>query len=250
VINGSNFTSGPSFAASFGAGVVVNSTTFVDASHLSANITIPPGASTGGRTVTVTNGDGGVGRLASAFTVRAAPTVTAMTPTSADIGATNYNVAITGSGFVSGAIASLGPNVTVKSTTVNSATKVTATITIPAGASTGPTNVTVTNLDGSSAIGAGLFTVNGAPTITSPSTAQPQIVTHSTKATFSITGTNFESSAKVTISGGFGSPSVTFVSPTQLNVTVTASTTRGTYDLTVTNPDGTKVVSTGAMVNQ
>ena len=53
-----------------------------------------------------------------------------------------------------------------------------------------------------------------------------------------------------TPSGGFGTATVTFVNSTQLGVTIKANTTKGTYNLTVTNPDGSKVVATGAIVNQ
>ena len=247
-ITGTSFESGAT--ASFGTGVTVNSTTFVSSTQLTVNISIPTGATTGAKTLTVTNPDGTKATKSSALTVRAAPTVTTTSPTSADVGATAYKVTVTGTNFESGAAVSFGPGITVNSTTFSSTTSLSATITIPATTTPGPFAVTVNNPDNTTATAANPFTVNGPPTVTSPSTASPQIVTHSTTASFSIIGTNFESGAKVAASGGFGTATVTFVNSTQLNVTIKANTTRGTYNLTVTNPDGSKVVATGAIVNQ
>jgi hypothetical protein len=64
---GSNFRAGAK--AKFGAGVTVNSTTFVNSGKLTANITIAPGTTTGVRTVTVVNSDKGTGSCAGCFTV-------------------------------------------------------------------------------------------------------------------------------------------------------------------------------------
>ena len=72
-----------------GAGITVNSTTYVSATQLTANITIAAGAATGARNLTVTNGDGSTASAAGAFTVNAAPTVTSLNPSSADQGATS-----------------------------------------------------------------------------------------------------------------------------------------------------------------
>jgi hypothetical protein len=247
-ITGTSFEAGA--AVSFGTGVAVNSTTFVSSTQLTANISIPTGATTGARTLTVTNPDGTKATKTNGLTVKAAPTVTATTPTLADVGATAYKVTVTGTNFESGATVSFGAGITVNSTTYTSATSLTANITIPATTTPGAYGVTVNNPDGTTATAANPFTVNGPPTIASPSATTPQIVTHSTTASFSITGTNFESGAKVAAGAGFGTATVTFVSSTQLKVSIKANTVKGTYDLTVTNPDGTKVVSTGAMVNQ
>ena len=64
---GSNFRAG--VKAKFGAGVTVNSTTFVNSGRLTANITISSGSTTGVRTVTVVNPDKGTGSCVGCFTV-------------------------------------------------------------------------------------------------------------------------------------------------------------------------------------
>jgi hypothetical protein len=69
-------------------------------------------------------------------------------------------VTLAGSNFQNGATCSFGTGVTVNSCTFNSATQLTANITIAAAATVGTRNVTVTNPDGQSALLAGGFTVN------------------------------------------------------------------------------------------
>jgi hypothetical protein len=68
-IGGQNFQSG--VTCSFTNGITVTSTTFVDAQTLDAVIIVPPEATTGPGSVTVTNPDGGSGTLASGFYVPA-----------------------------------------------------------------------------------------------------------------------------------------------------------------------------------
>ena len=64
---GSNFRAG--VKAKFGAGVTVNSTTFVNSGRLTASITISPGTTAGARTVTVVNPDKGTGSCVGCFSV-------------------------------------------------------------------------------------------------------------------------------------------------------------------------------------
>jgi prepilin-type N-terminal cleavage/methylation domain-containing protein len=168
-IIGKNFISGGSLASSFGAGITVNSTTFVDSTHLTANITIANNAAVGPRDVTVTSGNGRTGVGHNVFTVNAAPVVTSTNPSSRGRGLTSQNIVITGSGFASGAglAASFSGNgITVNSTTFNSSTQVTANIDIASGATLGSRNVTVTNPDGGSGTANNAFAIV-APTITS-----------------------------------------------------------------------------------
>jgi len=66
-IFGSDFQLGA--RARFGAKITVNSTTFVDSGHLTANITIGATAATGARSVSVINPDRGVGTCPNCFTV-------------------------------------------------------------------------------------------------------------------------------------------------------------------------------------
>ena len=114
-----------------------------------------------------------------------------------------------------------GTGITVNSTTFVSATQVTASITIAAGAATGARTVTVTNPDG----GAGTLTVT-------------------------ITGTGLQSGITVSFSGGFTTSGViTLGGSTQISVPVSATNSQNIYNLTITNPDGGTAVSAQSMVN-
>ena len=117
----------------------------------------PPLHRLGARDVTVRNLDGGRATLAGAFTVNARPTLTSLAPNSRARGQTNQSIVLTGTGFQSGAtVAFSGSGITVNSVTWDSATKLTISISISGGASTGNRDVTVTNPDqGSVTLGKG-----------------------------------------------------------------------------------------------
>jgi hypothetical protein len=158
-------------AASFsGTGITVNSTTYNSATSLTVNITIAASSSTGIRNITVSNTDAGAAIATSGFTVDAAPTVSSASPGTGDDGAGNYSIAITGSGFKSGATVSFsGSGITVNSTSVNSAASLTANITIAASATTGPRNITVSNTDVGVGTATGAFVIDAAPVVSSAS---------------------------------------------------------------------------------
>lgn len=67
LVFGTNFQNGAT--VSLGSGITAGATTFVDATELTAPITVSATASPGGRTLTVTNPDGGTGSKVSALTV-------------------------------------------------------------------------------------------------------------------------------------------------------------------------------------
>jgi Quinohemoprotein amine dehydrogenase, alpha subunit domain III/IPT/TIG domain len=241
-ITGSGFSSGASLAASFGEGIKVNSTTFVSATEITASITVEASAATGKRSVTVTNGDAGVGSGSEVFAVNAGPTVESTSPSSGDQGGAE-TVAIKGKAFVSGAKATFGAGVTVESTSFVSATELTAKVTIESGATTGARTVTVINPDEGVGSLASAFTVNGKPTVTATSPGSRG--QGASKQTIKITGTNFESGAglAVAFSGtGITVESTSFVSATEVtaSVTVASNATTGAREATVTNPDTTK----------
>ncbi|HTA06458.1 MAG TPA: hypothetical protein VK774_08855, partial [Solirubrobacteraceae bacterium] len=129
-IKGKNFASGAAVTFS-GTGITVNSTTFKSSTELTANVSISSSASTGLRSVTVTNADGGADTQTNVFSVTAAPTVTSTSPSSRCQGASSQTVTIKGSGFVSGAAASFsGSGITVNSTTFKSSTELRASVSI------------------------------------------------------------------------------------------------------------------------
>jgi hypothetical protein len=236
---GTNFVSGATVLFS-GTGITLNSTTFVDASHLTANVTIGGAATSGARNVTVTNPDAIAATCTGCFTVdTAVPTVTSATPSSRGQGATNQSITIAGTNFVSGAAVSFsGAGITVNSTTFNSVTSLTANVSVAAGAATGARNVTVTNPDFGSGTRNSAFTVNAGPTVTS--TSPSSLDQGATSQTVSVVGTGFVSGATVSFSGtGITINSTTFTNSTHLtlSVTVAGGAALGARDVTVTNPD-------------
>jgi sulfopyruvate decarboxylase TPP-binding subunit len=244
-VSGVGFVDGDLLAVSFsGTGVTVDpaETTFVSSVELTIVIDVASTAATGTRSVTVVNGDGGVGSCSACFTVNAKPVVTSAVPSSRGQGATGEDVTINGSGFVSGsslATSFSGTGITVNSTTFESPTELTANITVAGGATVGARDVTVTNGDAGVGSCTGCFSINAKPTITPPvPSSRGQ---GATDQNITITGTGFVDGAEVTFEGtGITVNSTEFVSPTELiaNIDITSGATTGARDVIVTNPDG------------
>jgi hypothetical protein len=170
------------------------------------------------------------------------PTVGSVNPNSGAQGQSLPSVIITGSNFQSGATCGFGASITVNSCTFNSATQLTANISISSAATVGTRNVTVTNPD--SQIGAlpnGFTVTTGGPpppptvnSVNPNSGAQGQNL-----PSVIITGSNFQSGATCNFGAGITVNSCTFNSVTQLtaNITISSTATLGTRNVTVTNPD-------------
>ena len=243
-LTGSGLQSGALVTFS-GTGITVNPPVNVNpsGSALTLSITIDAGTPTGARTVTVTNPDGGVATKTSAFTVNALPTTTSLLPSNRAQGVT-ANVVITGTGYLTGigtnGAVSFGDGITVNTLTRNSATKLTANISIDPSASVGSRDVTVTNPDGGSSICSGCFAVNAAPTITAP-LAPDSLAAGATHWHISVTGTGFQSGLTASLGSGV-TVHDTGVSPTglglSLDISVSNGAAPGPRNLTVTNPDG------------
>jgi hypothetical protein len=256
VITGTNFAAG--FAnnggtVSFGTGITVGNVTRNSATQLTAQVTIAANAAPGAHNVTVTNPGGIAATLAGGFTVTAAPvlSITSLNPAASVQGVTNLNVVITGSNFATGFVnnggtVTFGAGITVTRVTRNSATQLTARITVAANAAVGTRNVTVTNPGGAATTLTGGFAVTAAPTITSLS--PPSATRGSANVQVTITGTNFATGATVTFSGSsITVNSVTRLSATQVRATITiaANATRNARNVSVINPDGGVATRTG-----
>jgi hypothetical protein len=157
-ITGTNFQSGA--VVGFGAGIAINSVTFVSASQLQANISVSAGAIGGPRDVTVTNPDSSTGTLAGGFRVIAPPIVSALTPNNGDPGDSIISLEINGANFQSGATVDLGPDITVNSVLFFDSTLLFIDIDIDVAATSGPVDVTVTNPDGGTGTLTGGFLIN------------------------------------------------------------------------------------------
>jgi hypothetical protein len=250
-VTGTGFLPGATVAFG-GTGITVNSVS-TTGTTLTLDVTVAPTAATGGRTITVTNVDGGTVARAGLFIVRAAFTVTSVQPGGRAQGTTTI-VVITGSGFpanvaTAGAV-SFGAGTTVTSLVRNSATRLTVTLAIAAAAAPGLRDVVVSAPGLGAAMCAGCFTVTAAPTISRPS-SPIALVVGSTHRLVTITGSGFQSGIVAGTSGGRVTVnSVTLVDATSLvlDITVNANAIPGARDISVTNVDGGSATCTGCLV--
>ena len=238
-LTGTNFASGASIAVS-GSGVTASNVNVVSATQITATLTISASAAAGARSVSVTEAAGTSNGITFTVTAAAqAPTLTSVSPNSGTQG-TAVNITLTGANFASGAsIAVSGSGVTAGNVSVVSATQITATLTIAAGAPVGGYSLSVSTAAGTSNTVS--FTVNASggsgPTIASLS---PNSGTAGTSVQVTITGANFTPQASVRLAGvGAAVRNVVVVSPTQINVTFVLQPT------TATGPHNVYVV-TGA----
>ena len=191
-----------------------------------------PAESAGTVDVTVTTPNGtSATSSADQYTYAAAPTVTAVNPTSGPQGG-GTSVTVTGSNLANATAVKFGS--TAGTVTADTATSIT--VTSPPG--TGTQDVTVTTAGGTSATSsADHFTYTAAPTVT---VVSPSAGPVAGGTTVTITGTNLTGQTAV----DFGSTAGTVTADTGTTITVTApAESAGTVDVTVTTPIGTSATS-------
>jgi len=254
-IEGMNFVNDIS-TLNAGSGIAVNSVAATSPTTLTANITITSNASTGTRSFSVTNNPPGGGTSISLpFTIiNPAPSVESIAPTNGLRGQT-LNVAVTGSNFINGATSlNLGSDILVNFLTINSATQLTANITIGANAAFGDREVQVTNTfpGGGAAILPDAFAVNNPqPTLASLTPASGNRLQ---RLDVVFTGTGFAKGiTTVKAEPGIIIHSATVTSSTSLtaNITITVQAATGPRPFLVTNapPGGGASVSLSFTVN-
>jgi len=172
----------------------------------------------------------------------APPSVGSVNPNSGAQGQSLSSVIITGSNFQSGATCNFGAGITVNSCTFNSATQLTASITVSSTATVGTRNVTVTNPDSQTGTLPNGFavTTSGPPPPPSVSSVNPNSGAQGQSLpSVIVTGSNFQSGASCNFGAGITVNSCTFNSVTQLtaNIAISSTATLGTRNVTVTNPD-------------
>jgi len=218
-------------------------TTFVDATTLTAIIPSTLLVSASLVTVTVQNTNGTSNGVT--FTITAppppAPTLTTVSPQSVQAGTGNTTISLTGTGFINPSTAKF--DATSLSTTFITSTSLSAVIPSTLLVSDGTASITVTNTSGVS--NAVTFTITPAPPPPPPpvptlTTVSPQSVqAGSGNTTINLTGTGFinPSTAK------FGSTflTTTFINSTSLSAVIPSSllVNATTAQITVTNANGT-----------
>ncbi len=252
-VNGSNFVNGSTVRWDGQA----RQTTFVSATQLTAQILASDLQGTGQASVTVFNPapGGGTSNVAS-FNITSgqnpAPTLTSISPTSANAGAAAFVLTANGTNFV--ASSKVRWNGQDLNTTFVSATQLTAQVTANLIASAGTTQVTVfTPTPGGGVTTALNFTINAAQnpitTVSAASFLGANLAPESIVAGFGVnlaTGVEIASTVplpttllgtKVTVKDSAGTSrdaSLFFVAPTQINYQVPPGTAEGNAMVTVT----------------
>ena len=231
-INGSNFLS--SSTATYNG--VAHTATFVSSSQLTIQLSASDQGTAGTYAVVVTNPSPGGGASNSVnFTVNnPTPTITTLSPSSADAGAAAQTLTINGTNFVSNSTVTY--NGVSHTATYVSATQLTIPLSAGEQATAGTIAVVVTNPSpGGGASNSVNFTVdNPVPTLTSLSPASA--TAGAAAQTLTLNGTNFLSTSTVTYNSA--AHTAKFVSATQLTIQLSAAdqATAGTFTVVVTNP--------------
>jgi hypothetical protein len=242
-VTGNGFRAGATASFS-GTGVTVSSVTVNSATLLTLNVAVASTATTGARTLTVTNTGGTAATLANGLTIVVGPSISSITPKGLRQGASAAAVTITGANFVSGAtVAVSGTGVTVSAVRFNSATSLTATMSVSSTAGATARNITVTNPNGSAGTCTSCLAIYTNPVVTSvsPNWGRPG----QTSLSVAINGSGFDpafTTAGGTVSFGSGitvnSVSRTSASTLTAVITVSSTATLGYRNVTVTGPGG------------
>jgi hypothetical protein len=225
IITGTNFVTGGSLGVKIdgvaATGVVRNSATQITA--------VTPALPVGAKDVVITNNDGQTVTRTGAYTYRAAPTFTSITPDDGPIAGGN-SVTITGTNLTGATTVTFG-GTAATAVWVVSATQITATA--PAHA-VGAVNVVITT-PGGIATGTGVYTYRAVPTFTNIVSGYGRI---DGGTAVTITGTNFVIGATAVTFDGTAPPAFTVVSATQITATTPADVA-STINVVVTTPGGT-----------
>jgi len=234
-IYGLNFVNGPNLIVSVG-GIQCTSVVFVSANAITC--VVPPGLSTGTydvniTTTTTTAGTSGHGMYSS----MGAPVVATVAPLTGAI-AGGTSIAVTGSGFVTGATVKIA-GVACTGVVFISPTRILCVT--PAG-TVGARDVLVTNPDAQTGTLVGGFTYAAAPTLT---TIAPTTGSTAGGVAFTLTGTGFLAGCTVTING-VPCTSIVRVSATSVTGVAPVGTVGAARDVVITNPDGQSATKAAA----
>jgi hypothetical protein len=221
-ITGSGFYSGAT--ASFGGSACTN---IVVVSATSITCTTSAHAA-GIVNIVITNPDTQTGTGTSAYTYRAAPTITSVAANAGAL-AGGTAVTITGTAFYTGATITIG-GVACTIPVVVSTTSITCTT---AAHAAGVVNVIVTNADTQSGTGLSTYTYQAAPIVAS---VTPNAGALGGGTAVSITGSGFLAGA-ITTFGGKSCTGLLVINPTTITCTTPLQLITGAVNVVVTNSD-------------
>jgi outer membrane protein assembly factor BamB len=212
-------------------------TTYVAAATLDAQITAADVAALTTASITVSNAasGGGVSAAQSFAVAPVVPAITALSPTTATMGGSDYTLTVTGTGFDSSAQVNWNGSPVV--TTFVSATALTAVIPAADIAKTGSFPVSVWNADGSPHASSPMQVSVVLPPLALGSLVPPFVTAGGTAYVETVNGTGFTTNSVAQLNG---SPrTTTFVSTTRLQMQVTAADIASVGTTSVTVADGT-----------
>ena len=230
-VNGTGFVAGA--VVSFNSTPLV--TSFVSGTQVTAGVPASLIVLPGSVQITIANASGLASNAVTLTVTAPTPTITSISPASVAAGSAAFTLIVTGTNFLTGVPVSLGS--TALTTTLVSATQLTAAVPANLLTQAGTAQITAANSGGASSNAVALTITPPTPTITS---IAPSSVTAGGAAfTVTITGTNFLTGA--TASLGSTALTTTFVSATQLTAAVPANLIAqpGTPQITAANTGGT-----------
>jgi hypothetical protein len=238
-------------SVTFGAGITVNNFTVNNSTKITASISIDETAEPGLRDVFVTT-PGGTDTLTNGFTVTAAPSpiITGVNPASGNQNET-LDVVITGANFSGATSVGFSAGIIVNSFMVDSATQITANITISTVATLGARDISVTTLGGIATL-ADVFIITQAqapPTITE---LDPNKAHQGQSLNVTIAGTCLTGASSVTFGAGITVNHFIVNNSTHItaSISINETATPGVRDVSVTTLDGTHTLMNGFTVEE
>ncbi len=231
-VNGANFYAGSTVDWN-GTALV---TTFVSASQLTATIPAADTTAAGAGSITVVNPDLSISNAATFTITNPQPVLLSVSPSSVAYGGPDLTVTLSGSNFLTGAVAQW--NGTALATTFVSSSQLAAIIPAADTSAAGADSITVLNPD-ANVSGAQAFTVANPPAAVISGLSPSTIVAGGPAFSLGVTGTGFVPSSIVNWNGA--SLATTYVSASQLTATVPSSdiAVPATSTITVSGPGGT-----------
>jgi hypothetical protein len=233
-VNGTNFDS--SAKVSWNGAALT--TTYVNATQVTASILANLVASAGTANISVTTSAGT--SPVSTFTIQlGAPTITTINPTSVTVGGSAFTLTANGTNFDSSAVVKW--NGSALATALVNSTQVTASASANLIASTGSASISVATTAGTSSTTSLAIQQAGVPTI---STLDPASVTAGGSAfLLTVNGSGFDSNSVVKWNGT--ALTTIYVSSTELQAAISADSvaSAGTVSVTVSGTKGTSAAS-------